>query len=345
MSKIDVNDLHRAGRLPTDPFAGAVPFSKPAPAAESDEGSPVVDLRAAVNNAWTALCERLRSNRRFAGEPSGYLVLDKAIDGFQPGNFYVIGGRTGVGKSILGLNLAISMARDNMPVLYITLEMPTEQQAIRALVAWTRTEQKRIKNKTLTEDDTTRIVAEIPGLCKLPVLFDDRQGRTIEAIGKTIACIQKRLASKGTKLGMVVIDHMLLVKATNPSSPRRTQVEHVANTCKELAITNKVAIVALTQLNRESEGRNVKDRRPVVSDIQESGAIEQAADGVILMYREDYYRPNQKDHDHILELHLSKLRNESAHMVRLYFDGSRSRIDNLGEDLKNDEKEREQQTK
>jgi len=310
---LDVNGLHVAGKLPADPFD-----VKP---------SNVITIKSAMADAFEAMRARAAKGECLAGVSCGYPEIDKALDGLQRGKVYILGARSGVGKSILGVNVALNVASIGEPVLYHSLEMPAAQIAEWCLFAWSRVVDElrglgvsswKFRKGKCDPRDWTMLTASTQAVSAFPFAIDERCALTIEAVEKSI------IASPST---LVVIDHILLIAGTNPRQPRREQMIHVTHELKRIAKQHNVAILALTQLNRASEARQVKDKRPRISDLQESGSVEQDADAVILLYREDKYREGGTP-DHVMEVLMPKVRGGSEAYKKLHFVGDRYQITN-----------------
>lgn len=285
------------------------------------------DMNTAIKSAFTQIHERFKRGDKLAGATTGFYDLDKVIDGLKPGTVNIVGARTGAGKSIFAVNVALETAKAGNSVLYLSLEMSTEEQVKRAMFCWSGVESHRLKKCTLTKEDWAALTAAGVELSKLDFIWDDSCGITIEEIE---ARIERRIGSTTLPpLAVVVIDHILLIRGSNQRQDRRNQVTAITGRLKEIAKKYNIAILALTQLNRAVEARNVKDKRPQISDMQESGSTEQDADVIMLLYRQDYYERDKTKHNRIMEVNAAKVREGAPGVIKLKFDGDRYKLHNL----------------
>lgn len=336
MKAPDINDAKRAGKSldprwddeHDDPIPSNV---RPIKREEQDTSQ---EMKPALTEAFEGLherIERIKRGQRYAGEECGIRVLDDAIDGWQRKNFHVIGGRTGMGKSVVGLNIAMGLARNGFGVDFLTPEMPTAQQALRCLLCASGVPFHKIKYNTMQPSDWAAMTACVGDMCKWPWVWDDKGSVDVEWIAKHVNVTRERLQKKGTDLHSVVIDHVQKIKGKNDRAPRREQMVWIVDGLKQLAKRADVCVIALAQIGRGTEQRNMKDRRPRMADLQEAGAIEQEADVAALLYREDYYAGDDEPKTNVLEVRLAKVRGGEPKTIKLLFDGSRSRIGDLDE--------------
>jgi len=332
----DINDVKRETGKTPDPFdprfaddatvvepGNVVPIR---PDAEVDDGS--LPMKPVLNSAFKGMQERLARGGGLAGEAVGLTRIDDALDGWQRGRFYVIGGRTGMGKSIVGLNVANRAAEKGLGVDFISLEMPVEEQAVRALLCQSKVPAFRLKNNTVEARHWSAMTTSINDMIKWPWAWNDKPGVTVEQIEKQIRRCKAKMAEEGQSLFMVVVDHIQKIRGSK-GKDRRTEMVHITDMLKNIAKSENVCVVGLAQVNRGTETRGQKDRRPRVSELQESGSIEQEADAIMLLYREDYYRKERDDYDNILEVSMPKIRGGEPTFAKLRFTGECYRIDNL----------------
>lgn len=282
-----------------------------------------VGMKEALDSAINRMRDRAKRKGELAGASCGYRHLDKLLDGWQRGCLYVAGGRAGMGKSIFALNVALGIAKSGQPVDYYTLEMTAEEQVIRALFCWSHVQSHRMKEGTLRQQDWTDLTMAAGTLAKMAFRWDESCGLTVEQIEKRIA----ERTKAGVPQFLVVIDHVLLMSGSEKRADRRLQIDHITRKLKEIAKTYNVAILALTQLNRALESRTVKDKRPQVSDLKESGSFEQDADAIILLYRADHYEKDRTNWTNELDVMVEKVRGGEPGMVKLRFDGNSYRLD------------------
>lgn len=244
------------------------------------------------------------------GIPSGLPELDDITSGFHPGNVIVIAGRPGMGKTALAFRLTNGAAAHGHPVVYFSLEMAGEELAKRQLAIHANIDSQKLRNGALDEAEWTRLAQASEYLSKLPIELADATSQTLDAVN---ACA-RRAARRG-KLSMLVIDYLQLMEGSNPSN-RQSQIADISRGLKKLARELEIPVVILSQLNRSLELR--PDKRPIMSDLRESGAIEQDADLIIFVYRDEIYNPHSLD-EGIAELIIGKQRSGPTGTVRVGF--------------------------
>jgi replicative DNA helicase len=268
--------------------------------------------------------EHLYNNKGgVTGVPTGFRELDMITSGLQSSEFIVVAARPSMGKTVLCLNIARNAAvNHNVPVVIFSLEMAKEQLAQRMLCAEAGVDGQRLRTGYLTESDWPKLSAALGRLSDAPVFIDDTPGISVmEMRGKA----RRIKAEHG--LGLVVIDYMQLMQNLSRRHENRQQeISDISRSLKSLARELDVPVVALSQLSRAVESR--QDKRPMLSDLRESGAIEQDADVVAFIYRDDYYNP-ESEKQNIAELIIAKQRNGPTGLVELYFHKELSRFDNL----------------
>jgi replicative DNA helicase len=257
------------------------------------------------------------------GVSTGFRQLDMITSGLQPSEFIVIAARPSMGKTVLCLNIARNAAvLSRVPVIIFSLEMAKEQLAQRMLCAEASVDGQRLRTGYLTESDWPRLSQALGRLSDAPIFIDDTPGISVlEMRGKA----RRIKAEHG--LGLVVIDYLQLMQNLSRRNENRQQeISEISRSLKSLARELNVPVVALSQLSRAVEQR--QDRRPMLSDLRESGAIEQDADVVGFIYRDDYYNLDSEKKN-IAELIIAKQRNGPTGLVELYFHKEFSRFDNL----------------
>jgi replicative DNA helicase len=293
----------------------------------------------ALKAALLEMRARVERGGKLAGVPTGFSRLDKALDGMQRGKVYVLAGRSGMGKSIVALNLALRVGASGEGVDYVTIEMPTGEQATRAMFCWSGVGSHRWKNSTLRMDDWAQLGAALKTMSAFTWVWDDASSVTIEQLIEQVQRTKARFAEQGKTLFLVVVDHVLNIKGSNSRQPRREQVLHITGQLKALAKSEDVCVLALAQLNRALESRGVKDKRPQISDLKESGSFEEDADAIMLLYRRDHYEKDRSQWDNVLEMSLPKIRGGEPAFVKLQFDGNRYRINTLASERDTDDQE------
>jgi len=257
--------------------------------------------------------EFLYSNRgNINGVPTSFPDLDKICCGLQPSDFIILAGRPSMGKTSLGLCIAHSAAlKHNIPVAVFSLEMAKEQLVQRILCAEARVDQQRVRTGDLLEEDFIALHEAAARLIKAPMYIDDTPAITIRQLRAKARQLQKE---KG--LGLLVIDYLQLMQGGRRSENRQQEIAEISRSLKGLAKELNVPVLALAQLSRSVEQR--QDKKPVMSDLRESGSLEQDADLVMFIYRDEYYNKDSEKKG-IAEIIIAKHRNGPVGMVELYF--------------------------
>jgi len=258
----------------------------------------------------TALYE---AGAELTGTPSGFRDIDRLTSGFQPGNLIIVAARPSMGKSALALCMAANVAlKHEIPVALFTLEMSKTEVTQRLMCSEAKVESQRLRTGRLEAADWPRLTAACDKLAKAPIYVDDTGSVTMmEVRSKT-----RRLKSRHPELGLVIVDYLqLMTSGTNPEN-RVQEVSQISRQLKVLARDLDVPIVALSQLSRAVEQRH--DKRPILSDLRESGSIEQDSDIVMFIYRDDYY-DDESEHQGLAEVNIAKHRNGPTDSVKLSF--------------------------
>jgi replicative DNA helicase len=247
------------------------------------------------------------------GTPSGFRDLDRITSGFQPGNLIIIAARPSMGKSALVLCMAANLAvRNNIPVAMFTLEMSKAEVTQRLMCSEAKVESQRLRNGKLAPDDWPRLTAACDKLAKAPIYIDDSGSINMMEIRSKA----RRLKSRHPDLGLVVVDYMQLMSSGGTAENRVQEISQISRQLKVLARDLDVPIIALSQLSRAVEQRT--DKRPILSDLRESGAIEQDADIVAFIYRDEYYN-DESDQQGLAEVIVAKHRNGPTDAIKLSF--------------------------
>ena len=248
------------------------------------------------------------------GVPTGFADLDRMTAGLQPGDMIVVAGRPSMGKTAFALNIVEHVGVElGLPVAIFSLEMSGPQLAMRLLSSIGRLDAHRIRTGRLSDEDWEKMTATLGKLHDSPIYIDETG-----SINPTdLRSRARRLARQfGGKLGLIVIDYLQLMNSSKDSDNRTTEISEISRSIKALAKELKVPIIALSQLSRKVEERT--DKRPLMSDLRESGAIEQDADIILMMYREEYYKPDTQDKG-VAEVIIGKHRNGPTGTVKLTF--------------------------
>lgn len=260
------------------------------------------------------------------GLPSGYHDLDEMTSGFQPGDLVIIAARPSMGKTSLALNIAEYAAiKRKSPVAIFSMEMPGEQLTIRLLASLGRIDQQRLRTGRLTEDDWPRLSSAVAVLSEAPIFIDD--GSALSP--GDVRARARRLSREHKSLGLIIVDYIQLMQMAESTENRATEISMISRGLKALAKELHVPVVALSQLNRSVEQR--PNKRPVMSDLRESGAIEQDADVILFIYRDEVYNGDTEDKG-MAEIIIGKQRNGPIGTVRLTFLGQYTRFENHVQD-------------
>lgn len=247
----------------------------------------VMTLGAAAGEMMRLADEAGKRGGGLVGITTGFVDLDKATGGFEPGNLYVLGARPSMGKTALALWGAWGTARAGNRVLYFSLEMSGVQLARRIAAGLCGIAIHDVKVGSLSDNDWQRLVAAEQDLRKLPILVDDTPSISLTALRN----LARRVKRRGG-LGLIIVDHLQLMRLGERVENRRLEIGAISAGLKRLAKELEVPILALSQLSRAVEGRD--EKRPTLSDLRESGDIEQDADAVMFLYREHYYVEREK---------------------------------------------------
>jgi len=267
-----------------------------------------------LKESFERITQLYESGAEVTGVPSGFRDLDRITSGFQEGNLVVIAARPSMGKSALGLGVAANLAvRKNVPVALFTLEMSKAEVTQRLMCSEAKVESQRLRSGKLAVDDWPRLTAECDKLAKAPVYVDDTGSITMMEIRSKA----RRLKAKHPDLGLIIVDYMQLMTSGTSAENRVQEVSQISRSLKVLARDLDVPIVALSQLSRAVEQRH--DKRPILSDLRESGSIEQDADIVMFIYRDEYYNSEESDQQGLAEVIVAKHRNGPTDTVKLSF--------------------------
>ncbi|MEW6458742.1 MAG: replicative DNA helicase [Bacillota bacterium] len=271
-----------------------------------------VPLKDILARALERIEQTYLNKGRIAGVPTGFVDLDRLCSGLQPTDLIILAARPSMGKTALALNIAYEVAaRQGLPVALFSLEMGKEQLVNRLLCAEARVDQHRLRTGNLRDEDWERLTEAAAQLQDVPLFIDDTGGASL----RDIRARAKRLqAERG--LALVIIDYVQLMQPNRRAENRQQEIAQISRGLKELAKELDVPVLALSQLSRAVEQR--QEKRPQMSDLRESGSLEQDADVVLFIYREEYYRP-ETDRKAIAEIIVAKQRNGPVGTVELGF--------------------------
>jgi len=285
------------------------------------------DIKQELARVFERLDQLYHSDNKsgITGMPTGLIDLDQKTAGLQSGDLIIIAGRPSMGKTALALNFAEYVALNmGMPVAIFSMEMSGAQLAQRLLGSMASVDQHNMRTGRLTDDDWARLSEAIGRLNQAPLFIDDTGA--LNAL--ELRARARRLKRQCGKLGLLMVDYLQLMSAsTHGQENRATEISEISRSLKALAKELDVPVIALSQLSRAVEQRN--DRRPMMSDLRESGAIEQDADVILFIYRDEVYFPDKEEAKGRAEVIIGKQRNGPIGRVELMFQGKHTRFENL----------------
>lgn len=286
-----------------------------------------VELNQLVTSSLDRIEELFESGESITGIPTGFADLDQMTSGLQRGDLVIVAGRPSMGKTAFALNIAEYAAmKKELPVAIFSMEMPGEQLAIRMLSSMGRIDSNKLRTGRLSDADWPRLTSTSGILAKAPIFVDDSAGISpLELRARA-----RRLWRKNDKnLGLIIVDYLQLMQSSEDNETRATEIASITRSLKMLAKELHVPVIALSQLNRALEQR--PNKRPVMSDLRESGAIEQDADVIFFIYRDEVYS-DESDQKGVAEVIIGKQRNGPVGMAKLTFRGEFTRFEDFAAD-------------
>ncbi len=275
-----------------------------------------------MTEALDRIEELYESGQSITGVPTGFGDLDNKTSGLQPSDLVVIAGRPSMGKTSLAMNIVENAAiGSKLPVAVFSMEMPGQQLAMRMLASLGRINAHHVRTGKLTKDDWPRLTSAVELLDSAPIFIDDTPALTPVELRSRV----RRLSREHGRLGMIVVDYLQLMQSGDNSENRAVEVSNITRALKIIAKEMSAPVVVLSQLNRSLEQR--PNKRPVMSDLRESGAIEQDADVIFFIYRDEIYNEDSQDQG-TAEIIIGKQRNGPTGTVRLTFLGEYTRFEN-----------------
>ncbi len=280
-------------------------------------------IKEVLITAFDMLEQMYQNKNKVSGVESGFIDLDQKISGLNPGALLIVAARPAMGKSAFVLNIANYVAMHaKTPVMVFSLEMSKEEMINRILASEAEVDSMKIKNgNDLTSEDWLKLGQASGRLSNIPLYIDDTPGLT-----STELRAKCRKAKLEKDIGLVIIDYLQLMESNVKSSSRQQEISEISRSLKILAKELSVPVIALSQLSRATESRT--DHKPMLSDLRESGAIEQDADIVMFIHREDYYNP-ETEKKNIAEIIVAKNRSGSTGSVELAWLGQYTKFANL----------------
>jgi replicative DNA helicase len=326
--------------------------------ARTPESSSVERLLDVMKKSFKELQDAAERGARITGLPTGFDSYDKLTAGLHDGELTIVAARPGMGKTSFVLNVAVNVANPRAResstgaeerweelrtgVIVFSLEMPREQIANRMVCSEGRVDVSKVRTGFLSPRDWSNLTQAATFLGRLPIWIDDSPGLSILELRAKVRRLQAEFdratgagaeagARRGQRLGLVVVDYLQLMRGRDGAQSREQEISEISRRLKALAKELKVAVIALSQLNRAVETRSEKSKRPQLSDLRESGAIEQDADNICFIYRDEYYNRDTTTEPNVAELIVAKQRNGPTGMTKVRFDREFTRFDNLAE--------------
>lgn len=276
-----------------------------------------------LKKAVDRIDELFNSDGNITGLSTGYMDLDEKTSGLQPSDLVIVAGRPSMGKTSFAMNLVENaVLNQDKPILVFSMEMPADQLIIRMLSSIGKIDQTRIRNGKLESEDWPKLSAAVSKLKDRPLFIDDTPALTPTEIRSRA----RRVMRDSGQLGMIMIDYMQLMQIAGSSEGRTAEISEISRSLKAIAKEFNCPMVALSQLNRSLEQR--PNKRPINSDLRESGAIEQDADVIMFIYRDEVYNEESPDKG-VAEIIIGKQRNGPIGTSRLAFVGQFTRFENL----------------
>ena len=269
-------------------------------------------IQVLLKESFERITQLYEAGVEITGVPAGFRELDLLTSGFQPGNLVILAARPSMGKSALGLCIAANLGvRHQIPVALFTLEMSKSEVTQRMMCSEAKVESQRLRTGRLAPDDWPRLTAACDRLMKAPIYVDDTGSTTIMELRSKA----RRLKSREPSLGLIIVDYLQLMASDRNVESRVQEVSQISRALKVLARELEVPILAMSQLSRAVEQRH--DKRPILSDLRDSGSIEQDSDLVFFVYRDEYYMGEESDQQGIAEVILAKHRNGPTGTIKL----------------------------
>ncbi len=290
-------------------------------------GTGPVNIKDILKTTIERIDQLSKSDSEMTGVSTGFEELDKMTSGLQPSDLIIVAGRPSMGKTLLGVNIAehVAVANPDKVALVFSLEMPAEALTMRLISSLGRIEQTKLRVGEIDDEDAPRFASAVSQLSGTKLFIDD----TPSLSPGEIRARARRIVRDHGEIGVIVIDYLQLMQLKDKAESRAYEVSEISRSLKALAKELKVPVVALSQLNRELEKRI--NKRPVMSDLRESGSIEQDADVIAFIYRDEVYHEDSPDKG-MAEIIIGKQRNGPIGTVRLQFFGSYCRFDNPSPD-------------
>lgn len=286
----------------------------------SKEHKGLASISSVIMNVYDQLGELAKNQGKVPGVSSGFKSIDNTLNGFNNSDLIILAARPAMGKTSLALNLAINGAKTSgKAVVIFSLEMSNEQLAMRLISSESFVDSKKLRTGMLNDDEWVSIAHAASELSKLKMFLDDTSDITVPEM-------KAKCRRLGGDLGMVVIDYLQLMSAGKNSDNRVQEMSAISRSLKIMAKELGVPVLCLSQLSRGPENRKDNDRKPRLADLRETGAIEQDADIVLFIYRDDYYTKEESEKPGIADIIVAKNRHGEVGEIELHWDGAHTRF-------------------
>jgi len=291
----------------------------------------VIPIRDLLTKALDRVETLFHQDNPITGVPTGWTDFDDKTSGLQASDLIIVAGRPSMGKTSFAMNIAEHAAiQHKLPTLVFSMEMPGEQLAMRMFSSLGRIDQHKVRTGKLEDEDWPRLTSAVSLLADSSLFIDDTPALT----PNELRARARRMSREHGGLGLIIIDYLQLMQVHGTKENRTNEISEISRSLKALAKELNVPVVALSQLNRSLEQR--PDKRPVMSDLRESGAIEQDADVIVFIYRDEVYHEDSPDKG-TAEILIRKQRNGPTGMTRLTFLGQYTRFENYIHDIYSDD--------
>ena len=284
-------------------------------------------IQSVLEDVMIRMDARMKHEHTIGGVETGFTDLDALCGGLHNSELAILAARPSMGKTAFAMNIAEHVAINlRQPVLFVSLEMASLELADRLLCSAAQVNGHRLRNGSISQEDRRRLVQKSSDIGSAPLFIDDTPGRKLTEI----SAVARRLKRKHGKLSLIVIDYLQLIEPDNPRDPRQEQVARIARRLKGMARELEIPVLCLAQLNRQAEAS--RDNRPRLNHLRESGAIEQDADVVMFVHREEYYQTTDEERERVrgqAEIIIAKQRNGPIGEVKLLWQHDFTRFVNL----------------
>jgi replicative DNA helicase len=320
--------------------------------ARTPESSSVEKLLSVMKRSFKQIQDASSRGDKITGIPTGYDRYDAKTAGLHDGDLTILAARPGMGKTSFVLNVAVNVARPRrrqlasdpneqweepgVGCIVFSLEMPREQIANRMVCCEGKVDVGKVRQGYLGREDWNNLTRSASELGRLPIWIDDSPGLSILELRAKVRRLQAEYdryddqGQRKQRIGLVIVDYLQLMRGNEKAQSREQEISEISRGLKSLAKELKLPVIALSQLNRAVETRSDKSKRPMISDLRESGAIEQDADNICFIYRDEYYNPESTERN-IAELIIAKQRNGPTGTAKVRFSREYTRFDNLAE--------------